>query len=115
MNWLRVISYTVLIILVIPVLLLLYEGFGPMRTPSGYSSGVFRSIELTLVGSAIAVVVCSSTLHATGVLLCKEREYRHAKYLRYSRIDSAPDCGNCAPNLGEPAHFGRAISRFDWR
>jgi molybdate/tungstate transport system permease protein len=57
MNWLRVISYVVLIILVIPVLLLLYEGFGPMNTPSGYGSGVFRSIELTLIGSAIAVLV----------------------------------------------------------
>lgn len=57
MNWLRVISYSVLILLTIPVLLLLYEGFGPMRSPSGYSLGVFRSIELTLLGSAIAVVV----------------------------------------------------------
>ena len=57
MNWLRVISYAVLILLVIPVLVLLYEGFGPMSTPSGYSSGVFRSIELTMLGSAIAVFV----------------------------------------------------------
>ena len=57
MNWLRVISYAVLILLLIPVLVLLYEGFGPMRTPSGYSLGVFRSIELTMLGSAIAVLV----------------------------------------------------------
>ena len=57
MNWLRVISYVVLLLLVVPVLLLLYEGFGPMRTPSGYGLGVFRSIELTLLGSAIAVLV----------------------------------------------------------
>ena len=57
MNWLRVISYTVLILLLIPVLVLLYEGFGPMRRPSGYSFGVFRSIELTLIGSTIAVLI----------------------------------------------------------
>jgi molybdate/tungstate transport system permease protein len=57
MNWLRVISYTVLILLIIPILVLLFEGFGPMSTPSGYSSGVFRSIELTLLGSTIAVLI----------------------------------------------------------
>ena len=57
MNWLKVISYVVLIILIIPLLLLLYEGFGPMRTPSGYGLGVFRSIELTLIGTAIAVLI----------------------------------------------------------
>jgi len=57
MNWLRVISYSVLILLIIPVLVLLYEGFGPMRAISGYSYGVFRSIALTLLGSAIAVVI----------------------------------------------------------
>jgi molybdate/tungstate transport system permease protein len=57
MNWLRIISYTVLTLLIVPILVLLYEGFGPMRTPSGYSSLVFRSIELTLLGSAMAVVI----------------------------------------------------------
>src|SRR5579862_9750222 len=57
MNWLRVISYTVLILLIIPILVLLYEGFGPMNSSAGYDYGVFRSIELTLLGSAIAVVV----------------------------------------------------------
>lgn len=43
--------------LVIPIVVLLYEGFGPMRTAYGYSSGVFRSLELTLLGSTIAVLV----------------------------------------------------------
>jgi len=38
-------------------LVLLYEGFGPMRTAYGYSPGVLRSIELTLLGSTIAVLV----------------------------------------------------------
>lgn len=57
MNWLRAISYTVLALLLIPIAVLLYEGFGPMRTPYGYSYGVFRSIELTLLGSTIAVLI----------------------------------------------------------
>ena len=57
MNRLRIISYIVLTLLMIPILVLLYEGFGPMRTPVGYSLGVFRSIELTLLGSTIAVLI----------------------------------------------------------
>jgi len=57
MNWLRVVSYVVLILLIIPILVLLVEGLGPMRTPYGYSTGVFVSIELTLLGSALAVVI----------------------------------------------------------
>ncbi len=57
MNWLRLFSYAVLIVLLIPIVVLLYEGFGPMKTPLGYSSGVFVSIELTLLGSAIAVLI----------------------------------------------------------
>lgn len=57
MNWLRVISYFVLSLLIIPIFLLLYEGFGPLRTQTGYSYAVFRSIELSLVSSAIAVLI----------------------------------------------------------
>ena len=57
MNWLRIISYFVLALLIIPIVLLLYEGFGPLMTPRGYSFAVFRSIELSLVSSAIAVIV----------------------------------------------------------
>ncbi len=57
MNWLRVISYIVLTLLIVPILVLLYEGFGPMRTASGYNAVVLRSIELTLLGSALAVLV----------------------------------------------------------
>lgn len=56
MNWLRIISAVSLALLVIPVFLLLYEGFGPLREPVGYSLNVFRSIELTLISSAIAAV-----------------------------------------------------------
>jgi molybdate/tungstate transport system permease protein len=57
MNVLRIFSYVVLVLLLVPIVVLLYEGFGPMRVASGYSLGVFRSIELTLLGSAIAVLV----------------------------------------------------------
>ena len=37
--------------------LLLYEGFGPLRDPLGYSSEVFRAIELTLISSAVAAIL----------------------------------------------------------
>ncbi len=57
MNWLRVISYIVLTVLIIPVLVLLYEGIGPMSTPSGYGYALLRAIELTLTGSALAVLI----------------------------------------------------------
>jgi molybdate/tungstate transport system permease protein len=58
MNWLKVISYFTLLLLIIPVILLLYEGFGPLRTPEGYSYAVFRSIELTVISSGIAAIAC---------------------------------------------------------
>ena len=57
MNWLKLVSGFSLALLVIPVFLLLYEGFGPLRDPIGYSYEVLRSIELTLISSAIAAAV----------------------------------------------------------
>ncbi len=57
MNTLRPISYAVLFLLIVPVVVLLYEGFGPMRTPAGYSYGVFRSIGLTLLACVAAVLL----------------------------------------------------------
>jgi molybdate/tungstate transport system permease protein len=57
LNWLRNISYFSLLLLIAPVLLLLYEGFGPLRNPLGYGVAVFRSIELTLLSSALAALV----------------------------------------------------------
>jgi molybdate/tungstate transport system permease protein len=57
LNWLKLISFLSLALLIVPVALLLYEGFGPLRDPIGYSSEVFRSIELTLLSSAIAAAV----------------------------------------------------------
>ncbi|HXY82226.1 MAG TPA: ABC transporter permease [Candidatus Saccharimonadales bacterium] len=57
LNWLRLISGLSLALLVIPVFLLLYAGFGPLKDPMGYSYQVFLSVELTLISSAIAAAV----------------------------------------------------------
>src|SRR5271170_549390 len=57
MNWLRVVSLASLFLLLVPVAVLLYYGFGPFRSPAGYSVGVLRSIELSLVSSATAPAV----------------------------------------------------------
>jgi molybdate/tungstate transport system permease protein len=58
LNWLRVIAITSLAILIVPVVVLLYDGFGPLRNSAGYSYMFFRSIELTLLSSALASIVC---------------------------------------------------------
>lgn len=57
MNWLRVVSYVTIALLLIPIVVLLYYGLGPLRTPAGLTSGVFRSIELSVVSSAVAAAV----------------------------------------------------------
>jgi len=57
LNWLKLISVFSLALLVIPVFLLLYEGFGPLRDSLGYSNEVFRAIELTLISSAVAATL----------------------------------------------------------
>jgi molybdate/tungstate transport system permease protein len=57
MGWLRVVAIAALILLLIPIFVLLYYGLGPLRNPAGYSIAVFRSIELSLFASALAVVV----------------------------------------------------------
>ena len=55
MNWLRVIALGPLALLVLPVVALLYWGFGPLSSPVGYSGEVFRAIALTLLASALTV------------------------------------------------------------
>lgn len=57
MNWLRAVSLASLFLLLIPVVVLLYYGLGPLRSPAGYSDAVLRSIALTLVSSATAALV----------------------------------------------------------
>ncbi len=56
MNWLKWISVITLCLLVTPVALLLFEGFGPLRNPLGYSYEVLRSIELTMFSSGLAAL-----------------------------------------------------------
>jgi molybdate/tungstate transport system permease protein len=57
MNWIKPYSFFAIILLVLPIALLLYEGFGPMYNPSGFSMGVLRSIELSFAGSATSSLV----------------------------------------------------------
>jgi molybdate/tungstate transport system permease protein len=58
MNWFRILSYIALVLLISPVLFLLYEGFGPLRNPTGYSLIVIRSIGLTVFSSAVSAIIC---------------------------------------------------------
>ncbi len=57
MNGLRAVSLLAVLLLLIPIAVILYYGLGPLRNPAGYSVQVFRSIELSLVSSALAVLV----------------------------------------------------------
>ena len=57
MNGLRAVSILAVLLLLVPIAVILYYGLGPLRNPAGYSVQVFRSIELSLVSSALAVVV----------------------------------------------------------
>ncbi len=57
MNGLRAVSLIVVLLLLIPIAVILYYGLGPLRNPAGYSVQIFRSIELSFVSSALAVVV----------------------------------------------------------
>jgi molybdate/tungstate transport system permease protein len=57
LNALKIAAYLSLTILTVPLAVLLYEGLGPLSTPIGYSSAVFRSIGLTLLASALAAAV----------------------------------------------------------
>jgi molybdate/tungstate transport system permease protein len=56
LNWLRILAFVPLALLVLPVVALLYWGFGPMVSSEGYSTLVFRSILLTLLASTLTVL-----------------------------------------------------------
>ncbi len=45
------------LLLLAPIVVILVYGLGPLRNPAGYSAVVLRSVELSLVSSAIAVAV----------------------------------------------------------
>jgi len=57
MNFLRVVSIAAVVLLLIPIAVLLYYGLGPFRSPAGYTPAVFRSIELSIVASAVAALI----------------------------------------------------------
>jgi molybdate/tungstate transport system permease protein len=57
MNWLRTLSVISVAILLVPIVILLCYGLGPLESPEGLSSAVLRSIALTLVSSALSVAV----------------------------------------------------------
>ena len=57
MNWLRTASTAAVVLLLIPIAVLLYYGLGPLRSPAGYTAAVFRSIELSIVASAVAALL----------------------------------------------------------
>ncbi len=57
MNWLRAIALSLLFLLLVPILVLIYFGLGPLRTPVGYGPEVFRSVALSLVSSGVAATV----------------------------------------------------------
>lgn len=57
MNWLKAFSYGVALLLIVPIVVLLYYGLGPLWTPAGFTVGIFRSIELSIVSSALAAAV----------------------------------------------------------
>jgi molybdate/tungstate transport system permease protein len=56
LNWLRLLAFAALLILIFPIVALVYWGLGPLYSPVGFSRAVFNSIILTLVSSGIAVI-----------------------------------------------------------
>lgn len=57
MNWLRPYSYFSILLLVLPVALLVYEGFGPMFSASGLAPALLRSIELSFAGALTSSLI----------------------------------------------------------
>jgi len=57
LNWLRIVSLAAALVLVVPIIVLLYYGLGPLRTSSGFTVAILRSIELSVVSSAVAAIV----------------------------------------------------------
>jgi molybdate/tungstate transport system permease protein len=75
MNWIRIFSYAGLALLVFPVIFILYEGFGPLRNPTGYSDVVFKSIELSVFASAITALICIVLFTPLAYHLARNRNH----------------------------------------
>jgi molybdate/tungstate transport system permease protein len=74
MNWLRAISLITVCLLLIPIIVLLYYGLGPFRTPTGYTVSVFRSIELSLVSSAVAAAADIALFTPVAYYLARQKD-----------------------------------------
>jgi molybdate/tungstate transport system permease protein len=74
LNWLRAVSLLAVLLLLIPIAVILFYGLGPLRNPAGYSVNVFRSIELSLVSSALAVVVNVALFTPLAYYLARSRD-----------------------------------------
>jgi len=72
-NWLRVIALAFLSLLLVPILVLLYFGLGPLRTPVGYGPEVFRSVALSLVSSGLAATVDVAAFTPLAYYLARNR------------------------------------------
>jgi molybdate/tungstate transport system permease protein len=72
-NWLRVISLTVLVLLLVPIVVLVYYGLGPLRTPMGYGTAVFKAVALSLTASVLAVAVDFVLFTPLAYYLARER------------------------------------------
>jgi len=73
LNWLKLVSYTALTLLLLPIAVILYYGLGPLRTPSGYDFQVIRSIALSLASSALAALVDLVAFTPLAYLLARQR------------------------------------------
>jgi molybdate/tungstate transport system permease protein len=51
------VSFVAVILLLVPIIALLYYGLGPFRSPEGFTIGIIRSIELSVVSSALAASI----------------------------------------------------------
>jgi molybdate/tungstate transport system permease protein len=74
MNWLRVIALTTVVLLLVPIVILLYYGLGPFRTPAGYAPNIFRSIELSLFSSGLAAIVDIAVFTPLAYYLAREKD-----------------------------------------
>ena len=74
MNLLRTVAYTTVVLLLVPIVILLYYGLGPFRTPAGYSLDIFRSIELSLFSSGLAATVDVAVFTPLAYYLARNKD-----------------------------------------
>jgi len=74
LNWLRAFALATVALLLVPIVILLYYGLGPLRTPAGYASDVFRSIELSLFASGVTAIVDIALFTPLAYYLARDRD-----------------------------------------